>query len=117
MPAGPALYDIYDEQLLHHRRYDRAALMAQARTAGFVVRRATHLGALLYPAFRVVKKRNKRLLSRPPEEKRRIVAGQIRRTSASLPVKWLLRLELALGRWLAYPFGVRCIVVLQKPAR
>jgi SAM-dependent methyltransferase len=114
VPAGPALYDIYDEHLLHRRRYRLRELVHMARAAGFEVLRATHLGALLYPAFAWVKKRNRRLLDRPEAEKKMIVARQIRTTSHNPGLRAMLRLELALGRYIKYPLGIRCVVVLRK---
>src|SRR5436190_884124 len=51
VPAGPGLYDIYDEQLMHHRRYRRSELLERARRAGFSIVRSTHLGVFVYPAF------------------------------------------------------------------
>ena len=115
VPAGPRLYDIYDEHLLHHRRYTLEELRDKAGRAGFQCVRATHLGALLYPAFWFVKRRNRKLLSLPPEEKKRLVAQQIRRTSGSALLRLALRLELFAGRRVRYPAGIRCVIVLHKP--
>ena len=115
VPAGPHLYDIYDEQLMHHRRYRLSDLAASARRAGFHVRRATHLGALVYPAFWWTKTRNRRLLQLPAEEKKRLVAQQIRATSRSRLLDLILRCELLAGRLMPYPVGIRCVAVLQKP--
>ena len=117
VPAGPHLYDIYDEHLMHHRRYTLGPLQDMARAAGFEVLKATHLGAWMYPAFAWVKRKNRRLLQLPPEEKKRIVAGQIHATSHSVVLRMLLRAELALGRRISYRWGIRCVLVLRKPAR
>jgi len=114
VPAGPHLYDIYDEQLMHHRRYRRRDLVALARGAGFSVLRATHLGALVYPAFAIAKKRNRRLRQLSAEDKQRTVASQIRKTSHSRLLKMILEAELAVGRRVRYPCGIRCIAVLRK---
>jgi SAM-dependent methyltransferase len=114
VPAGPSLYDIYDEHLMHHRRYRLEDLKLLARRAGFSISNSTHLGALVFPAFWWVKRSNRRKLSLPAEEKARIVAGQIRATRASMPFAALIKLELLLGRHLRYPWGIRCVVVLRK---
>jgi SAM-dependent methyltransferase len=114
VPAGPHLYDIYDEHLLHHRRYELKHLVGLAQEAGFEVLKGTHLGVLMYPAFAWVKRRNRRLLHRPAEEKKQIVSRQIRTTSESYLLRALLRLEVAIGRAVAYPFGIRCVLVLRK---
>lgn len=116
VPAGPQLYDIYDEHLMHHRRYTLAQLKTRARDAGFEVLSATHLGAWIYPAFAWVKRKNRRLLSRPAEEKKRLVAGQIRQTAQSPLLRLVLQAELAAGRVISYGWGIRCVVVLRRPA-
>jgi SAM-dependent methyltransferase len=115
VPAGPDLFDIYDEHLMHHRRYRRGDLAGLARTAGFEVERATHLGCLVYPAFSLVKRRHRRLRSLPAEEKRRIVARQIGSTRRNLALAALFRLETMIGRFLPLPCGIRVIAVLRKP--
>ena len=80
MPAGPELYDVYDELLMHYRRYTARGLRSLIEESGLAVVRFTHLGALLYPAFYVVKRRNRRLLSREEALKRDVVAREIRTT-------------------------------------
>jgi ubiquinone/menaquinone biosynthesis C-methylase UbiE len=114
VPAGPRLYDIYDEYLMHHRRYRLAELINLARAKGFTVAEATHLGFGVYPAFWCVKRKNRRKMAAPPEEKARLVIGQIRRTRVNRLFALMIQLETALGRVLAYPCGIRCVVVLRK---
>jgi SAM-dependent methyltransferase len=114
VPAGPALYDLYDEYLMHHRRYRLGDLVGMARAKGFRVEAATHLGFLAYPAFCLVKRRNRRHLAAPPEEKMRMVARQIRATRTQPLLAAAIRLETALGRFLSHPCGIRCVVVLRK---
>ena len=114
IPAGPGCYDIYDEQLMHHRRYRLRDLVKMARTGGWQVLRATHLGCLIYPAFWLVKQRGRRLLKLPDAEKKARVASQIRQTSDSAILGAALRIEEFLGRFVSFPFGIRCVVVLRK---
>ena len=114
VPAGPACYDIYDEYLMHHRRYTMHELTTKARNAGFRVLSRTHLGALVYPAFYFVKRRNRRHLKLPPEEKAALIGRMMRTTRQSNAMELAMRLELFLGRTLPYPFGIRCVTVLQK---
>ena len=115
VPAGPHLYDIYDEHLMHHRRYRLADLVELARVTGFEVLEATHLGCLIYPAFALVKRRQRALLSVSAQRKKEIIARQIRRTGRSLPLAILLGIESVLDRWFRLPFGIRCIAVLRRP--
>ena len=114
VPAGPHLYDIYDERLMHHRRYKLAELCEMCRRTGFKVLKATHLGAWVYPAFAWTKRRNRRALKLSAEEKSQIVAQQIRSSSESSLLRLLLRLETSLGTHVSYPFGIRCVVALRK---
>jgi SAM-dependent methyltransferase len=115
VPAGPHLYDIYDEHLMHHRRYTMPQLRALATGAGFEILHTTHLGAWIYPAFTWVKRRNRRHFGSSPEEKSRIVASQIRSTSHSAVLRTLLRCEAAVGTVVSYAWGVRCVIVARKP--
>jgi SAM-dependent methyltransferase len=115
VPAGPHLYDIYDEHLMHHRRYTMPQLRALAARAGFEILDTTHLGTWIYPAFAWVKRRNRRLLASSPEEKSRIVASQIRSTSHSALLRALLRCETTVGTAVSYPWGIRCVIVARKP--
>jgi SAM-dependent methyltransferase len=56
VPAGPELFDDYDRELLHFRRYRMGDLVRRMKRAGFIVRRRSHIGALIYPAFWLSKK-------------------------------------------------------------
>ncbi len=114
VPAGPALYDIYDELLLHHRRYRLRALKELARRSGFEIVRATHLGVFIYPLFAASKLWNRRRLKLSAVEKQKIVASQIRTTSTSRTLALLLKLESKLGCWLNYPIGIRCVLILRR---
>jgi SAM-dependent methyltransferase len=114
VPSGPRLYDLYDEILMHHRRYRIGELTAIAKQIGFDVVRATHLGFFVFPAFALRKLWNQRWFHSTPETKRHLVVLQIRKTSASGVLGILLKLETALGRWFRFPWGIRCVLVLQK---
>ena len=116
VPAGPGCYDFYDKLLMHHRRYRLRDLLAKACAAGLRVERATHLGCLIYPSFWFVKKRRRRLAHLSAAEKQELVASSIRDTGHSAPLSLVLRLEMALGRFVDFPFGIRCVAVLRKPA-
>jgi SAM-dependent methyltransferase len=115
VPAGPRLFDIYDKVLMHHRRYTLAQVTALFRRAGFRVAASSHLGFLLYPAFVLVKLRNKRYLASPEDEQRRRVARSMRQTRVSSTFKVALDLERALGRLIRFPVGIRCVLTAVKP--
>ena len=115
LPAGPHLYDVYDKHLMHFRRYELGALRKQLESVGFRVERASHLGALVYPMFRRVKKKNRRYLHAPAAEQKRVVAASISQSGASPLMHAAMRVEMALGRVVRYPAGIRCVVTCRKP--
>jgi SAM-dependent methyltransferase len=116
VPAGPACFDLYDEVLMHFRRYRLTGLLDMARRIGFKIQSATHLGFFIYPAFRLVKMRNQmRYSGHPLSEKQAVVKRHISTTGASLPLRIALGTELALGRFWRFPIGIRAVVKLSKP--
>lgn len=116
VPAGPALYDIYDKMLMHFRRYTQPSLRALARKEGMIVKRFSHLGCFLYPGFWLVKKRNRRLFANASADvMEKQVANNIRTTRNNPLMHMLMRCESFLGRWVSYPFGIRCMMTCVKP--
>ncbi len=59
VPAGPRTYDYYDRFLGHVRRYACGELASKCERAGLEPLEDVHVAALLYPAFWVVKQRNR----------------------------------------------------------
>jgi len=115
VPAGPSCYDMYDEVLMHFRRYRLRDLATLARRAGFTVERATHLGFFLYPAFVWVKQKNRRIGQQLTiEEKRRSVAQHISRTATSRALNAMLGFELLAGKLTTYPVGIRAVIRLRR---
>ena len=114
VPAGQNLYDIYDEYLLHHRRYSLMGIEDKVKVAGFKILNSTHLGFSIYPAFWAVKKMNRRFLSNTEEQKQKIVTKQIRQTKNNLLMKLALEIEIKLGTFVRFPFGIRCILSCRK---
>jgi SAM-dependent methyltransferase len=117
VPTGPGLYDYYDRFLGHQRRYARGELAARARTAGLEVLEDGYLGSLLYPAFSLVKRRNRRRRDhlRGAELGAR-VAADIAATRDSRAGRLAWRAEDALGRrGVRLPFGIRGLTVVRRP--
>lgn len=114
VPAGPRTYDYYDRFLGHERRYARGELADKAQAAGLEVLEDGFIGSLLYPVFWLVKQRN-RILRRGLEgvALERRVASDIARTRESSFGTAVWRAERRLP--LRLPFGVRSLVVAQKP--
>jgi SAM-dependent methyltransferase len=115
LPAGPHLYDVYDKQLLHHRRYRMADLAAMLERAGFRILERSHLGFFLYPGFWWVKRRNQKYLPADDETQRRIVESNISEFSDGRLMHAVMRAEAKLRDWIPYPWGIRCLVTCQKP--
>ncbi len=115
VPAGPELYDVYDRELMHFRRYRMAGLVDTLRTAGFEIVEQSHLGFFLFPGFWFVKKRNRRHLSASSEIGKGVVRHSISRYRSSPFMHAILRLESKLRKWIYYPFGIRCLVTCRRP--
>jgi SAM-dependent methyltransferase len=109
VPAGPHLYDVYDKVLLHYRRYTLNGLCTLLRGAGFSITHASHLGALFYPGFWYVKRKNKRFLEAPEEVQQQVVARAIQKTGRSRLCEAVMWVEDRLRRWFRFPFGIRCL--------
>ena len=114
VPAGPRLYDVYDKSLRHFRRYRQAGLCRLLEREGLRVIERTHLGAFLYPAFAVTKRRNQRWLKMPEDVQRRIVGNSITASGRNPLVQWAFALEALGSRWFNYPIGIRCAAVAVK---
>jgi SAM-dependent methyltransferase len=110
VPAGPHLYDFYDKELKHYRRYAMAGLRTSAANAGLRVVSASHLGFFAYPPFYLVKKMNQR----SPEGGREKTAREIEETRDNLLLKAAFRLERALASAVSFPFGIRCVMTCEK---
>jgi SAM-dependent methyltransferase len=115
VPAGPGLYDIYDRQLLHRRRYRLKTLRSLFGQNGFRILEASHLGFFLYPGFWLVKKWNRRYLAASDDDQRRRVIAKIRMARHSPLMSALMSVESKLGNRFRYPFGIRCLLVAERP--
>ena len=116
VPAGPHLYDAHDKICLHFRRYKLTKLCKLITEQGFKISNRSHLGTFIYPAFFLAKLWNKRLLSKSETKQRQLIEKKIRKTSNNKLLSRLIALELMLGKWISYPFGIRCVVSCVKPA-
>lgn len=114
VPAAPSCYDIYDEHLMHHRRYKMSGLSATCQKIGFKILKKTHLGFFLFPAFYIIKRRNRRWLSAAEEIKSKQVRTMMNKTSQSNLMRAAMKLELLLGKFISFPIGIRCIIILKK---
>lgn len=116
VPAGPEMYDIYDELLMHFRRYKLSDLKNLFLRAGFKIYKKSHLGFFLYPGFYLVKKSRKgKRQDIRAEEIPGMVSKDINETGQNPVFSWLMQLELILGKAVQFPFGIRCLLTCYKP--
>ena len=116
VPAGPALYDVYDKVWLHHRRYSMREFLGKISSAGLQVLERSHLGFFLYPAFCVVKKRNQRYMDQSLEIQTQIVSRTITTARSHPLLHRLMEVEAHLRKLVYYPIGIRCLVTC-RPAK
>jgi SAM-dependent methyltransferase len=114
VPAGPELYDVYDKYLHHYRRYRLRELCTLLEQAGLRVTSRSHLGFLVYPAFALVKRRNRRWLSTPEDVQRAIVEKNIKESGRGPLLRWATSIESIGARWFSYPVGIRCLATAVK---
>lgn len=116
VPAGPDLFDFYDEELKHFRRYSIDDLSQKAMEAGFFIQRASHLGFFLYPAFRYIKQKNKVRIHSKMANNQDLIKKRIKMGGkmANHFLYGILKIEIYFGRLFQYPIGIRCIITLKK---
>jgi len=112
VPAGKQLYDSYDEELQHFRRYSHADLITKLDKAGFNIVRKSHLGFFVFPGFALVKLKNKIFKKNKVDS---IVRSQVGKTSNNNLVRGLMSFELKKMGNLCLPFGIRALVVARRP--
>jgi hypothetical protein len=101
---------------MHFRRYKLPGLRRLFLEAGFSVLNQSHLGFFLYPGFFAVKQlRRKKRADISDEEIAPLVSQNINQTSDNPLFHALMKLELAIGKVISYPFGIRCLITVQKP--
>lgn len=118
VPFGHNLFDYYDRFLGHERRYRARELATKAADAGLEVVTVEHLGQLLYLPFWLVKKRNRMLREKLRGDALRAQVEQdIAGTTNSRLGAMACNVEKRLTRrGVRFPFGIRELVVLRKPA-
>jgi 2-polyprenyl-3-methyl-5-hydroxy-6-metoxy-1,4-benzoquinol methylase len=112
VPAGKYLYDAYDSQLHHFRRYSASELSLKLEQVGFTITRRSHLGFLLFPAFALVKLKNK-LFSLFGFSA--TVGEQVALTSRSFVLSAIMRFERKYLSVRSLPFGIRVLMTGKRP--
>jgi hypothetical protein len=100
VPANPPSFDLYDEVLMHFRRYRLGDLTTKAREAGFAILKATHLGFFVYPLFKMGKRRNQKAGKNVSfDEKKAILARQIGTTARNQLLSMAFKVERIFSRY------------------
>ena len=106
VPACRYIYDNYDKQLNHFRRYNMKDIVNKLKKNGFKIEKKTHIGFLIFPIFLITKIINK--IFKP----KNIFVKQSN-FSNNFIVKILFKFESIL-RYLYLPFGIRCVICARK---
>ena len=114
VPTGPDLYDVYDKSLMHFRRYSLSGLRKLVERVNLRIIEQSHLGFFLYPGFNLVKRRNRKLLSKSEDVQHQRTEQNIRKTAGSQFLRMITQFELAMGKYVTYPFGIRCLLTCVK---
>ena len=107
VPANQFLYDNYDKQLMHFRRYEMSSLLMKLEKNGYEVLKKNHLGFFCFFPFFFVKLFNKIF-----NKKNEVVKKQINLSNNFL-LKLLIILEKKLSK-IYFPIGIRCFVIAKK---
>ncbi len=106
VPAAKFLYDNYDKELMHFRRYNMIEIVKKIEKAGFIIEEKTHIGFLAFPFFMIVKLFNKLFKTK------NIVTKQTNYSNSKF-LQLLFRLDRFINeKWKI--FGIRCFIVARK---
>jgi len=117
VPAGPHLYDLYDKELLHFRRYSMSELLTKVRESNLEIVSQSHLGFFLYPGFALVKRRNQWRRRMEKRTQKEIVARNIHTLKDSRMMRGIMSIEQNLRPLVYYPFGIRCVITCRRPVK
>ena len=107
IPAFQFLYDSYDEELHHFRRYSKSEVIEKMQNAGFRVEIINYMGFTLFFPFMLVKLKNKFIKAKNILEKNvQNSNNNFVHSLLELERKYLLNYEL--------PFGIRIYGVARK---
>ncbi len=115
VPSGKCLYDKIDEALQHFRRYGLRNLVTTLSNCGFAIPFRSHLGFFAYLPFAFIKIMNKFFArNHDAEHSMELLRKDVRQTRESKLMGLFFSIEAFLGKYVQWPFGIRCIVVASK---
>jgi len=107
VPAIQLLYDSYDKELKHYRRYNLKELEQKLKNIGFKIKFKSHLGFFLFPFFFLVKLTNKILGNK------NLTVSQSKKSNNFI-TKILLKIEENFFKNIYFPIGIRCFLCVEK---
>lgn len=108
VPAFQFLYDNYDKELKHFRRYNKNDLLFKLKQNGFKVNKISYMGFFIFPIFMLFKLKNRLFKIKYKPDK------TIRQTSRKSILSYLFALEFLIMKFFSLPFGVRIVVNASK---
>jgi SAM-dependent methyltransferase len=114
VPAFMALWSPHDEAYHHYRRYRKPELQGRLEAVGFHTERMSYSSMLLFLPVLLLR-RLRSLRPKPVEEAESDFAVPMPWPLETV-ADWLTRLEIAVEKRVALPFGVSLYGVLRKPA-
>jgi SAM-dependent methyltransferase len=107
VPAFKSLFDSYDKELKHFRRYNLNELKNKLIKIGFKIKFETHLGFFLFPLFFLVKLTNKIL------GKKNLIITQSKKSNNFI-TRILLKIEENFFKNTNFFLGIRCFLCVEK---
>jgi ubiquinone/menaquinone biosynthesis C-methylase UbiE len=116
VPANQELFDFYDEQLKHFRRYNIHELSDRVQKLKFTIMTKSHLGFFVYPTFAYIKHQNKKMKFKTEIEKLTYMKTLIQLGGPTVNKigYFVMLFEIYLGKIIHYPVGIRCLLTLKK---
>lgn len=108
VPAFQFLFDNYDKELKHFRRYSMKDMIHKLQNHNFEIIYKSYLGFLIFPLFALFKLRRKLF------KQKYNTANVINNTSNSFFLKKIMNFESFLSRYFRFPFGIRIIILARK---
>jgi SAM-dependent methyltransferase len=114
VPYGENLFDAYDRQLRHYRRYSNMQILRLLEESGLKRVYFSHLGFFVYPLFWCIKKLCKQSVAVELPIRQSRLSKILIFVTSGLVMRVIFRVELMLGRLISYPCGIRCVGVFEK---
>lgn len=106
LPFGSELYDDFDRQLSHFRRYNSGDIISKSSMAGYEIVNVVYVGILIYPIFYIYKKYISKFKKNEPS---RLISN-----SSGIIFNIILKVERFFLLSKFFHFGIRIRLILRK---